>query len=480
MMDLFKTLDLKPTKNHIFLILSILLSLPTIVMGEKIIITFPILLIIMLSFIFEEKFIIAIIIISLFTLLGELDKTLRSLVHLVDFTLLGFIFLKTYGLDFRSFPQLPKSLLIFISLYFSVMILSSVLSKYPFAGVSLISQQLAFFVVAFVFYSLIKNVNDIKNYFDAIIIVSCIVVTVLIITFFNEGYDLVSIISKNRARVSALTGNIEAATNFIVVSFPIVIASLLLKKNFQKRKIFWFLLFYFIIGLTLAMSRSAIFGILISTSILFFILKRNLFYKLFLYLFSILLLFLLIQPLAEMTFFFFRVEEGLSAREQTWSLSLNIIRDHFLFGIGPGAYKYEMFNYFPYMLNDWWGQLFIYYHEVTNGANFSHNFFLTFFTDMGLMGLITAVTLPVLYFKISLSTLRKYKNESTEIYYLIVALFAAGVSIIARNFFNSIGLLFYGGITTDLPFWIIFGGLIYFYQAPLSVRNVINDPVLDS
>ena len=228
------------------------------------------------------------------------------------------------------------------------------------------------------------------------------------------------------------------------------------------------------------MSRSAIFGILISTSILFFILRRKLFYKLILYLFALLLLFLLIQPLAEITVFFFRVEEGLSAREQTWSLSLNIIRDHFLFGIGPGAYKYEMFNYFPYMLNDWWGRLFIYYHEVTNGANFSHNFFLTFFTDMGILGLITAVTLPVLYFKISLSTLRKYKNESTEIYYLIVALFAAGVSIIARNFFNSIGLLFYGGITTDLPFWIIFGGLIYFYQATLPVRNVIDEPVIDS
>lgn len=180
-----------------------------------------------------------------------------------------------------------------------------------------------------------------------------------------------------------------------------------------------------------------------------------------------------IEPLSEIAFFFFRVEEGLSAREQAWTLSLNIIRDHYLFGIGPGAYKFEMFNYFPYMLDDWWGRLFIYYHEVTEGANFSHNFFLMFFSDMGILGIITAITLPILYFIVGIKTIKKYEKESGEKYYIIVALFAAGVSIIARNFFNSIGILYYGGITTDLPFWLIFGSIIYFYRAQLPTSEFI-------
>jgi O-antigen ligase len=145
-------------------------------------------------------------------------------------------------------------------------------------------------------------------------------------------------------------------------------------------------------------------------------------------------------------------------------MAINVIKDHPLFGIGPGAYKYEMFNYFPYMLDDWWGRLFIYYHEVTEGANFSHNFFLVFFSDMGVLGLLTAIFLPIIYFKIGIETMKKYKSGHAENYYLIVVLFAAGTSIIARNFFNSIGILFYGGVTTDLPFWLIFSSLIYFYM----------------
>ena len=40
----------------------------------------------------------------------------------------------------------------------------------------------------------------------------------------------------------------------------------------------------------------------------------------------------------------------------------------------------------------------------------------------------------------------------TSSYHLIIALFAAGSSIIVRNIFNSIGLLYVGGIHTDFHF----------------------------
>ncbi|MGB5530360.1 MAG: hypothetical protein WBQ32_10355, partial [Ignavibacteriaceae bacterium] len=68
-----------------------------------------------------------------------------------------------------------------------------------------------------------------------------------------------------------------------------------------------------------------------------------------------------------------------------------------------------------------------------------------------------------------------YKNEIQEKYYLIVALFAIGISIIFRNFFNSIGILYLGGITTDLPFWLIFGSLVYFYRVPINVNFTLQD-----
>jgi len=117
-LDSFKTLDFMPTKIHVFLVLSIVLSLPTIIVGEKILFALPVLVIIMLSFVFGERFIVAIIIISLFTLVGDLNRSLRTVVQLVDITLLSILFLKRFGLNFQSYPKIPKSVLYFLLLYF--------------------------------------------------------------------------------------------------------------------------------------------------------------------------------------------------------------------------------------------------------------------------------------------------------------------------------------------------------------------------
>jgi O-antigen ligase len=183
------------------------------------------------------------------------------------------------------------------------------------------------------------------------------------------------------------------------------------------------------------------------------------------------LIFLFYEPLNEFLNTFLRIESGMSARDYIWKMSMDMIKDHTVFGIGPGAYQYEMLNYFPYMLDNWWGKLFIYYNEVTGGANLSHNFFLTFFTEMGILGISTAVALLIVYFRIGVKTITKFKNRDRNNYYLIIALFAAGSSIILRNFFNGLGLLYVGGIHTDLPFWLIFSSLIYFYKTPLPAKD---------
>ena len=105
------------------------------------------------------------------------------------------------------------------------------MSKYPFAGVGIFAKQMAFFLIAYVFYSFIKDEKDIKNYFLSIIVVAFIFTTSFIITFIIEGYDLISIISKSRVRITALTGNIEGATNYFVISFPLLISFLMYKKK---------------------------------------------------------------------------------------------------------------------------------------------------------------------------------------------------------------------------------------------------------
>jgi O-antigen ligase len=88
-----------------------------------------------------------------------------------------------------------------------------------------------------------------------------------------------------------------------------------------------------------------------------------------------------------------RFEEGVAGRNIFWNLSANIIRDNIWLGLGPGAYKYEMFNYMPVILDSWHGSVLMKIHSITDGSNASHNFFLFFFSDMGIFGLFSAVLL---------------------------------------------------------------------------------------
>ena len=81
------------TKFNFFLI-SLLLSVPAILLSEWSIFIIPFLFFLLLSLIYGEKFLIALILISLFTLVGELNASLRSVIHFVDFTLLGIFFFK--------------------------------------------------------------------------------------------------------------------------------------------------------------------------------------------------------------------------------------------------------------------------------------------------------------------------------------------------------------------------------------------------
>ena len=470
--NLLKQLDIRSSGFQLLMLISIALSIPVILLGENVILALPMLILVILAYIFGERFILAIIIISLFTLVGEVSRTLRSLVYVFDFTFLAYYFFKRFGLDFNIYPRVPRSVIYFLLLYLSTMIISSVMSKYPFAGIGLITQQIAFFIIVYVFFALIRDEKEIKDYFYSIFIVGVILVTASLFKFFSEGVSLLEIVSPDRPRVAAIMSNIESYTNFFVVSFPLLISFSLLKEKLVEKRIYYLILFYFSLALILTMSRSAVLGILFSSAIIFYLLRRELFYKLIFSVVVLALIFVFFQPLNELLTTFLRIESGMSARDYIWKMSMDMIKDNLIFGIGPGAYKYEMLNYFPYMLDNWWGRLIIYFSEVTGGANLSHNFFLTFFTDMGILGILTAIALPVVFIRIGLRTIFKFKNLDRGDYYLIIALFATGSSIILRNFFNGIGLLYVGGIQTDLPFWMIFGSLIYYYHKPLNQINI--------
>lgn len=151
---------------------------------------------------------------------------------------------------------------------------------------------------------------------------------------------------------------------------------------------------------------------------------------------------------------FLRLERGLTHRDELWNLSMDMISHNFWFGVGPGSWGKEMFNYIPVMLDSYPGQMFIDLYYLTEGFNNSHNFYLVFFSDMGIIGLFTAILFPIVYFVISSRAIKKTNKKRVE-YYIVIGSIAVGVGMFIRGFIEGINLITMGRISVDIPLWLV-------------------------
>ena len=106
------------SKNSLSVVLiAILLGSFVSMLGEYVIYGILGLLFVVPFIIYGEKYIIFFIIVSLFTLVGDINKDLRAVIHIVDFSLLALLFLYHYGFQINEYPKIPSSLIYFFLLY---------------------------------------------------------------------------------------------------------------------------------------------------------------------------------------------------------------------------------------------------------------------------------------------------------------------------------------------------------------------------
>jgi len=56
------------------------------------------------------------------------------------------------------------------------------------------------------------------------------------------------------------------------------------------------------------------------------------------------------------------------------------------------------------------------------------------------------------------------KTKKEEVYIITLAFIAVGMGTLFRSFFEVSGIMSYGYISRDIPFWLIFISLIYLYK----------------
>ena len=446
-----------------FIPISVIIAIVCSVFTAYIWFTLPVVLAIFLLIVYGVRFYLFFVIVSLLTLVGEVNPSLRLVVQIIAFGGLSILFLKKYGFVFKKYPAIPSLLLNFIAFFYSVIILSTLFSRYPLTGFIQTIKISIFFYLMYLLYSFIKSLKDINLYIISLFVASVIMALSTFINFVDSGFNLENLATAH-LRTGGLLGNVNAIGGYYAVVIPIAVTFLFYEKLESKRIYLAGLILVFSVGMLIVVSRSAIISVIVSLLFILFYLNKKYFKVLIGCLFILFLLYLFVDPLNEFISVVLRVERGLTRRDYLWQISTGIIKDNFWFGVGPGSWGKEMFNYFPVLLNSFKGKLFIQLYEQTGGFNNSHNFYLVFFSDMGIFGLITAFFFPFVFFRIGFQTIKKAKVFNRNLFLLAVGITAVGAGMFIRGFFEGISLITIGRITVDIPFWTLFIILIYLYN----------------
>jgi O-antigen ligase len=324
------------------------------------------------------------------------------------------------------------------------------------------------------FYALIKNKNDIFLYLYAVITAMLIIGLPMIVDANNLGlqrYFIRGILGNNLD----LTGSLGyTGVTVFFISFSILIALFFIDSNktaFRKIVLAGFLILNFFV-LILANSRGGLLAAFISGSFVLFILNKKLFTRLTLsFILIVIVLFIILPEVSNIINLYLRWDT-LEDREKYWQIGISMIQDHKIFGVGSDVFDKYFTSYASYShLQSF---------KITSnifGKPHPHNFFIFFTAENGILGFISAISFFILFFSLAIKTLKRSKYINKDFYVLSTVITGVGLGIFFRSFIEISGVLTYGYITRDLPFWILMVILIHIYIKNLGEERILNSQI---
>ena len=94
----------------------------------------------------------------------------------------------------------------------------------------------------------------------------------------------------------------------------------------------------------------------------------------------------------------------------------------------------------------------------------AHNFYIFYFGDLGVFGFILSIILPILFFKMAHFVIKRLKENKNEDYHIMIGITSSGVFMFVRGLFEAQNIITYGGISADLPFWLLISIMVYYYN----------------
>src|SRR3990172_6539452 len=208
-------------ENNMILVLVLLSVLISVLLINYLLIGIAAVILIILLYMYGERLLIGMMIVSLLTIVSDFGTTIRLFVQLVNFILLTFLFLKKYGFNYSEYPKIPRSVIIFLALYYFSMIITALFSQYFFAGVNMIIRQTIFFIVAYIFFSFIRDIKDVRTVIISLVFASTIIALSSIYEFTAGGFNLVDTALGVRYRIANIVGNPLKGSTFFILTLPL-------------------------------------------------------------------------------------------------------------------------------------------------------------------------------------------------------------------------------------------------------------------
>lgn len=435
--------------------LAILLSL----IMSNLLILIPVILLIGLNLIYGQRFAIGIILIGYLTATTKYAGDFRIYINIFITIILIYFFLKQYGLHFNEYPKPPTEIILFLATLFLCLTLSSVFSVNPITGFYSIITTFIFFIICYLFYALLEDMRNLYTYIYSIFVIVIILSLSIITDLFRLGSTVFFLRGLYSDEVELYS--MIRYTEFVIffISLILLISLHLLKEpNERFYRIFIKLLIIFnIIILVLANSRGGILAAIVSSSFLFLVIKGRKFIKVLFFSLIVIIILLNTYPILEEALDTYFRWDTVGQRELFWQSGIDIFKDFPIFGIGPNHYPKYFGTYAPAGIYEHIG-----FSKLTNPT--PHSLFLRFAAENGLLGIVVSFSFFVMFFYIGIRTMRLTKNKNREYFILSTAITGIGIGMFFRAFIEVTGILSYGYLTLDLPFWLVFIILISIYQ----------------
>ncbi|GAB1443317.1 hypothetical protein MASR2M39_21570 [Ignavibacteriales bacterium] len=379
----------------------------------------------------------------------------------------------------REQAGLPPAVIYFVIFTLFSLLFSSIFSGNPVKGLSATTRQLIFFGFAFLIY---KNITGYKE----MILLASTVVLAGIVTSSGVFYNLITqglivlLASEAPIRVTGIFSNINVAGGTIAVALLALFFSFFLKNNksLGYRILSGFIVLFLFTGLVFTNSRAALLTFLLGATTFFLIVYPKLRVKFLLSLTVFILAVLFIPPVNEFFSFFLRFEKFLNIRDHLWTMSWETIKANPFFGAGPDQFKDFFFKYITAPSGSYAEFMIKRLYTDAGDTGLSHNFFIFRTTELGIPGLITALWLPGLFIYFGIKVAEKLRIVDWNGFVLVTGALSVGIGLFARGFFESIGLLTHGWLMVDLPFWICFMIILFYYHRVFQyqTKNLKSSP----